>query len=154
MSFNIKSLKLAYKEIKRLKQKMITSRSAEFFFAAEDKFSEREKIWYLSQEFYEVVGYYPNLTNPRTFNEKLNWMKLHYEHPLQKICIDKYLVKTYVDKKLGEGYIIPLLGAYSDVNEIDFNSLPDRFVIKTTFDGGGLGVWVIKNKNKMNIDKL
>ena len=118
------------------------------------KLNTQQKIWFLSQKFYEEVGYFPNLKNPKSFNEKINWLKLNYYNPLEDICIDKYTMKEYIKAKLGKGYIIPTLGIYEDVNDIDFDNLPNSFVIKVTTSGSGEGVEIVKNKNKINIDKL
>ena len=154
IKFRIKSTKLVYKRIRELQRNQLTPRSSEFFWAAEEKYTLRDKIWYLSQEFYETVGYYPNIKQPRSYNEKLHWLKLNYYNPVENICIDKHLAKIYIDKILGEGYTIPLLGVYEDVNDIDFEKLPEKFVIKSPYDGGGLGMIVVDKKNKPDIDKL
>lgn len=154
LKIHLRSLKLAYKKIKQLEKNQISPRSAEFLWAAEDKYTLRDKIWKLSQEFYEVVGYYPNIRNPRSFNEKLHWLKLNYYNPQENICIDKYKVKEYIREKLGDGFTIPALGIYDDVNEIDFDSLPEKFVIKSPYDGGGLGMIVVDKSKKIDYDRL
>lgn len=154
LKLHFRSLKLAYQKIKQLEARQITPRRAEFFWAAEEKFTVRDKLWYLSQEFYEVVGYFPNIKNPKSFNEKLHWLKLNYYNPAENICIDKCSVKDYVREKLGEGFTIPLLGVYEDVNDIDFDVLPEKFVIKTPFDGGGLGMIVVDRKKGVDYDRL
>ena len=154
LKLHIKSLKLAYKKIKELEKKQITSRSSEFFWANEEKFTTQDKIWYLSQKFYEQTGYFPNFKNPKSLNEKLNWLKLNYYNPIENICIDKYEFKKYIKNKLGDGYTIPLLGVYDDVNDINFDKLPQKFVIKITTSGSGEGVEIVKDKNKIDVDKL
>ena len=154
IKIKFKSLKLAYKQIKELKKRQLSLRSSELFWLGEEKYSINERIWYLSQEFYETVGYYPNIKNPKSFNEKLHWLKLNYYNPAESVCIDKYSAKIYINKILGEGHTVPLLCVYTDVNDIDFKSLPEKFVIKSVFDGGGLGMRVVENNNKLDIDKL
>lgn len=116
--------------------------------------TNNQKIWYLSQRFFEECGYFPNLKNPKSFNEKINWMKLNYYNPLEQRCIDKYEFKNYIKEVLGEGYTIPLLGVYDNVNDIQFEKLPRSFVIKITTLGSGVGVKIIKNKAKLNVDKI
>ena len=90
-----------------------------------------------------------NLDNPRLFDEKLNWLKINKKEPKYTKYVDKYEAKFIVSKIIGEKYIIPTLGIYNDIKEIDFESLPNQFVIKTTHDSGG--VFVCREKNKKNI---
>lgn len=157
IKFKIRSLKLTNKEINEFDHKtrsdLISARKY-FVWANENKLTQNEKRWLLETLFYEQVGYFPDLTNPKSFNEKLNWMKLHYDNPLQKRCVDKYEFKEYIKEKLGEGYTIPLIGVYKDVNDIDFTSLPNKFVIKTTVNGGSYSVQIVKDKSKLDINDL
>lgn len=87
-----------------------------------------------------------NLKNPINYNEKLQWLKLYDRNPLYTILVDKYEVKKYVADKIGNEYIIPTIGIYDKFQDIDFNKLPDKFVIKCTHDSGGLVVCRDKNK--------
>ena len=89
-----------------------------------------------------------NLNNPQTFNEKLQWLKLNDRRDIYTTMVDKYEVKKYIANIIGEEYIIPTLGIYNSFDEIDFNKLPNQFVIKCTHDSGGLVI--VKDKNKMN----
>ena len=126
-----------------------------FFWSNEEKFTLKERMWYISQMFYEMVGYFPNLKNPRSINEKINWMKLHYDNPKHQRCIDKYEFKDYIKEKLGDGYTIPLLGVWEDIQDVDFDKLPDSFVLKINCTGSGVyGVRVVKDKNTYDLDKL
>ncbi len=154
LKLHIKSLKLAYKKIKELEKKQITPRSSKFFWATEAKFSTKDKIWYLSQTFYEQTGYFPNLKNPGSLNEKLNWLKLNYYNPIENTCIDKYEFKKYIKNQLGDGYTIPLIGVYDSVDDIDFKTLPQKFVMKVTISGNQEGMAFIKNKDKTDIEHL
>lgn len=79
-----------------------------------------------------------NLKNPQTFNEKLQWLKLYNRNPEYTKMVDKYEVKKYVADKIGEEYIIPTLGVWNKFEEIDFDTLPQQFVLKTTHDSGGV----------------
>lgn len=79
-----------------------------------------------------------DLTNPLTFNEKLQWLKLHNRVPEYTVMVDKYEVKEYVASKLGAEYIIPTLGVWETFDDIDFEKLPNQFVLKCTHDSGGL----------------
>ena len=106
---------------------------------------------YLKVRFRQRVGYWPNLKNPRTFNEKLQWLKLHDKHPEYTTMVDKIEAKKYVASIIGEQYIIPTLGVWNSVDEIDWDSLPNQFVIKVTSDSGG--IVVCKDKKSLDIEK-
>jgi len=86
----------------------------------------------------ERTGRKLNLDNPLTFNEKLQWLKLYDHNPLYTMMVDKYAAKKYVTDVIGEEYIIPLLGVWNNFDEIDFDALPDQFVLKCTHDSGGI----------------
>jgi len=90
-----------------------------------------------------------NLKNPKTFSEKIQWLKLYDRRPEYSMMVDKYEVKKYVADLIGEEYIIPTLNVWDSFDEIDFDTLPDQFVLKCTHDSGGL---VICN-DKANFDK-
>ena len=94
------------------------------------------------------VGRKLNINNPKTLNEKLQWMKFNYRFPLQSVVSDKLLVREYVKQKIGEQYLIPLLGKWEKYEDINFNQLPNEFVLKCNHDSGGLVVF--NNKNKLN----
>lgn len=91
-----------------------------------------------------------NLINPVTFNEKLQWLKLYNRKPEYTMMVDKYEVKKYVADSIGEEYIIPTLGVWERPNEIDFDSLPNQFVLKTTHGSGGYSVVICNNKETFN----
>lgn len=96
---------------------------------------------------------WPNLKNPKTFNEKLTWLKIYYRNPSYTPLVDKYNVKDYVKETIGEEYVIPTLGIWNHFDEIDFSALPQQFVLKTTHDSGNLGVIICKDKDSFDIDK-
>lgn len=105
---------------------------------------------YIEMKFKSRMGYKLDLENPRTFNEKLQWLKLHDHRPEYTMMVDKYEAKEYVARVIGEEHIIPTLGVWDSFNEIDFNSLPNQFVLKCTHDSGGLVI--CKDKTSLNID--
>lgn len=86
-----------------------------------------------------------NLKNPQTFNEKIQWLKLYDRKDTYTKMVDKYDVKKYVSKIIGEEYIIPTLGIYDNYNDIKFDKLPNSFVIKCTHDSGGVAICKDKN---------
>lgn len=104
---------------------------------------------YLKFNYRLLMGKKLDLNNPKTFNEKMQWLKLNDRNPLYTNLVDKYEVKKYISNVIGEEYIIPTLGVWNSFDEIDFNSLPSKFVLKVTHDSGG--VFIVKDK--MNIDK-
>lgn len=91
-----------------------------------------------------------NLGNPKTFTEKLNWQKLYDRNPLYTKLVDKYEVKKYVADLIGEEYLIKTIGVYDNVSQIDFDSLPDKFVLKCTHDSGD--IIICKNKEGLDIE--
>lgn len=94
------------------------------------------------------VGRKLNMNNPTTLNEKLQWLKFNYRFPLQSIVSDKLLVREYVNDKIGEKYLIPLIGSWKKYDDIDFSLLPEKFVLKCNHDSGGLVV--CNDKEKLN----
>lgn len=105
---------------------------------------------YLKLCFKEKIGRWPDLKNPRTFNEKIQWLKLHDRNPLYTQLVDKYEVRKYIAETIGEKYLIPLLGVWDSFDEIDFDKLPNQFVLKCTHDSGGLVI--CKDKSKLDIE--
>ena len=104
---------------------------------------------YLKLMYYFQTGKRLNLKHPKTFNEKLQWLKLHDRKPEYSTMVDKYAVKEYVAGIIGEEYIIPTLGIWDNAKDIDFEKLPNQFVLKTTIGGGG-DVIICKNKADFN----
>ena len=94
-----------------------------------------------------------NLENPKTFNEKLQWLKLYDRKIEYTTMVDKYAVKQYVADKIGENHIIPTLGVWDKFEDIDFDKLPNNFVLKCTHDSGGLVICRDKSKLDMNAAK-
>lgn len=99
--------------------------------------------------YWATMGKRLNLNNPKTFNEKLQWLKLYDRKSVYTTMVDKYESKKYVASIIGEEYIIPTLGVWSNADDIDFDKLPDRFVMKCTHDSGG--IIICKDKSKLNI---
>lgn len=93
---------------------------------------------YLKIKYRRDLGKSLNLKTPKSFNEKLQWLKLYDRNPLYTTLVDKYAVKLYVSQKIGSEYIIPTLGVWENFDSIDFNKLPSQFVLKTTHDSGGV----------------
>ncbi len=95
-----------------------------------------------------------NLINPKRFTEKIQLYKLKYRNPIMLQCTDKCEVRKVVEKKGLQNILIPLIGIYSDSNEIDFNTLPQQFVAKTTDGGGGNQVLICRDKNQLTSEQF
>lgn len=108
--------------------------------------------WYLSHLFKLEMGYPLNLKRPQTFNEKLNWLKLYDRNPLYTRMADKYEAKLIVSNIIGAKYVVPCYGVWDSFDDINFETLPNRFVIKGTNDSSG--VFICKNKEDLNKDAL
>lgn len=106
---------------------------------------------YISLRYRCQIGYWVNWTRPKTFTEKLQWLKVYNHRPEYTTMVDKYAVKKYVADRIGKQYIIPTLGVWDKVDDIDWDSLPEQFVLKTTHGGGSGGVVICKDK--MTFDK-
>lgn len=91
-----------------------------------------------------------DLSNPQGFNQKIQWLKLNDRKDIYTTMVDKYEAKKYVADRIGQEHIVPTLGIYNTFDEINFNSLPDQFVIKCTHDSGGLVI--CRDKNKLNLE--
>jgi len=86
-----------------------------------------------------------DLNDPQTYNEKIQWLKLYDSSPLKTTLADKYLVKDWVAERIGDEYIIPTLGVWDSFDDIDFNELPNQFVLKATH-GSGMNI-IVREKN-------
>ena len=106
---------------------------------------------YISLQYNYLTGKKLDLKNPRSFNEKIQWYKLYYKNPLLKTLVDKYNVREFVKSKIGEKYLINLIGVYNNPNEIDFEKLPEKFVVKCVH-GSGYNICV-KDKSILNIEQ-
>ena len=116
----------------------------------------REKIlrfmpapMYLRLKYRLAMGKRLELKSPKTYNEKLQWLKLHDRKPVYTDMVDKYEAKRFVSERIGEEYVIPTYGVWDSFDDIDFDTLPEQFVLKCTHDSGGLVI--VKDKSKLDI---
>lgn len=107
---------------------------------------------YLMGLYRGFMGCKLNLNNPSTFNEKLQWLKLYDHNQNYTMLVDKYLAKEKVASIIGEEYIVPTLGVWDNVEDINFDMLPDKFVLKTTHDSGG--VIICKDKKTLDVNNV
>lgn len=117
----------------------------------------REWFNWMSDKTYLKISYWARmhkklrLTPPTSYSEKLQWIKLYDRNPLYTKLVDKHDVKQYIEDKIGKKYIIPTIGMWEVFDDIDFNTLPNQFVLKCTHDSGGLVI--CKDKTKLDIKK-
>ncbi len=116
--------------------------------SSSSKYYSLDDAEFLKRKYKSIFKKELNLENPCSFNEKIQWLKLYDRRPEYTTMVDKYLVKEYVGNIIGTQYIIPTLGVWDSFGEIDFEKLPDRFVLKCTHDSGGLAIC----KNKETFD--
>lgn len=107
---------------------------------------------YLGKKFKVILGYEMNFDDPKTFNEKLQWLKLYDRKAEYTKMVDKYLVREYIKEKIGEKYLIPLLGVWDKPEDIDFSHLPKQFVLKCNHNSGGL--CICRDKSKISENKI
>ena len=113
----------------------------------------RNDVWYISVLFRCKMGYSLNLDNPKTFQEKLQWLKLYDRNPKYTNLVNKYSVKDYVSDIIGAQYVIQTLGVWDSAEDIDWERLPDEFVLKTTHDGGGGGIIICRDRFAFDKEK-
>lgn len=106
---------------------------------------------FLKKKYYANTGRNLNLESPKTFNEKLQWLKMYDRNPIYTVMADKYLVKEYVANIIGAEHIVPTMGVWERPEDINFEDLPNQFVLKCNHNSG-LGMYICKDKTKMNID--
>lgn len=120
------------------------------------KFIKSDSL-YLKLYFRLFMGEKLDLGTPKTFNQKIQWLKLHNTNPEYTRMVDKYEAREIIKKELGEKYLIPLLGVWDKFEEIDFTKLPDQFVLKPTNDSGSIVICndrstfnIVKARKKLN----
>lgn len=106
---------------------------------------------YLEWKLYLVCGEKMDWKNPKTLNQKMQWLKVYDRKPVYTTMADKYAAREWMGNKIGEEYLVPLLGVWKNAKDIDFDSLPDKFVLKTTHDSHG--VVVCRDKSSLNIEQ-
>lgn len=108
---------------------------------------------FLKRKFKACMGRELDLDAPITFNEKLQWLKLYDRNPKYTMLVDKFLVRDHIRERLGEEYLIPLIGVWDSPDEIDFDRLPNEFVLKCNHNSG-LGMYICRDKSQMDVKKV
>lgn len=127
-----------------------------YFFSATHTEGLLSDSYFLKLQYRCVFGKKPNMSTPQSFSEKLLWLKLFDHRPEYTMMVDKYAVKKYVADIIGEQFVIPTIGVWNRPEEIEWDTLPDQFVLKCTHDSGGLVICKDKSKLDKNaaIEKL
>lgn len=134
--------------------KFLTNKDYRFLvLAARTKMTNICDDVFLKKMYKIKTGKMLDLENPVCYTEKLQWLKLYDRRPEYTIMVDKCAAKDYVASKIGREYIIPTLGIWNNPDEIDFDLLPEKFVIKCNHNSG-LGMYICRDKSKMNITKV
>lgn len=106
---------------------------------------------YMKMCFKMKLHYEPDFEHPKTFNEKIQWSKLHYHNPELTMLADKYSVRSFVEERIGTEYLVPLYGVFDSVDDIDLDKLPEKFVLKCTHDSQS--TFVCTDKAKFNFNE-
>ena len=138
-----------YKTIRNNPQEL--SRMIDAFLSRQRLMKHLPDSIYLKMRYALCIHKRLNLSNPVSFNEKLQWLKLYYQDPLYEMLADKYMVKEYVKRYSPELKVIPTIGVWEKAEEIDFNKLPEQFVIKCTHDTGS--TVICKNKKEFDTEE-
>ena len=110
-------------------------------------------LWFVKTMYRLRTGKEIDIKNPQTYNEKLQWLKIYNRHDFQHSRVDKLTVKDIVAREIDSRYIIPTIGIWDSPAQIDFDTLPERFVLKTTHGYGGKGVVVCNDPETFNRKK-
>lgn len=142
--------------------KKLFAMAGRFLFNPKVRFGYLEELGFFNRmsderylrKLYKVrMGEALNLESPRNFNEKLQWLKLNDRRPEYTMMVDKYRARDYIAEKIGKQYLIPLLGVWDSVDEIDFDSLPNQFVLKCNHNSGR-GMCICRDKSRLNIPRV
>lgn len=106
---------------------------------------------YVRIKYWSILGRWPNLSKPRYLSEKIQWLKLHHTDKRYPMLVDKYAVREYIAKEIGEEYLVPIIGVWDKVEDIQWELLPKKFVLKTT-DGSHTNI-ICTDKDKLDIAK-
>ena len=108
---------------------------------------------YIKKQYSAIIGKPLDLDNPKSFSEKLQWLKLYDHNPQYTIMADKYRVREYVSNIIGSDYLIPILGVWNRARDINFDQLPQAFVLKCNHNSGG-GMCICKDKSRLDVDEV
>ncbi len=114
--------------------------------------TDKQRREIIAKVYAKKIGRPLDWSNLSAYTEKMQWEKLYGDNPMKPILADKYLVREWISEKIGEEYLIPLLGVWDSFDEIDFDSLPNKFVLKTNHGSGTNEI--VKDKSKLKIKSV
>lgn len=132
-----------YQHIQRMK---LLKKTKKFESIPEDKYAE-----VIEEEYSKVLGHTLNWNNLQTYTEKMQWEKIYDKNPMKTMLADKYCVREWIENKIGNEYLIPLIGVWDSFDDIDFDLLPNQFVLKTNH-GTGTNL-IVKSKEELNLKR-
>lgn len=116
-------------------------------YLLEEKLTPDMTRRYLERRAFTALFYYPRLDIPRTMNEKMLWTALHWKDPRLSVLADRYETKRYIAQTVGERYVVPDIGVYTDVDQIEWDALPEQFAAKSTANFGGDHLYLVRHKS-------
>jgi hypothetical protein len=125
-----------------------------FTYLLDKEFSVEQKKWFIEKQSMKALGYFPDLDNPKSVNEKTQWYKLNYQDKRMTELADKFKFKDIVSDAIGKGRTARLLGVWSSAREVDFESLPNSFVLKSNWGSGSRHVLIVKDKSNIDINRV
>ena len=139
----LKKIPWAYAYVQHLERRMLIRK-----INAQKKLPWQEQIRMVEETYLQRIGHPLNWDNLRTYTEKMQWAKMYDNDPRKSQLSDKYGVRAWVAERIGEEHLIPLLGCWDHFDEIDFDTLPNQFVLKTN-NGSGTNL-IVKDKSTLN----
>lgn len=136
------------------RQKAIEKQLAYLSWHMHQNITLKEEITWFKRKFYSEIGYMLDLKEPKTFNEKINWYRFFYNNPIIPSIVDKITFKDYIREQIGDGYTAKLYGDWDDESQIDFNKLPNKFVLKSNHANRGRQIILVKDKNTVDFEEL
>ena len=134
--------------------KYVCDKDYRFLINAErGRYDHWDDAKYQKRKFKAIMGRELDFENVQTMNEKIQWLKMYNRQPEHTMMADKYLVRDYIRETLGEAYLIPLIGAWDSPDDIDFDALPEKFVLKCNHNSG-VGMYICRDKSKMDVNKV
>lgn len=153
-------LEFCYKKLPGLKDASNTNTTHRYVdnlplesYLMEGRITREMQQIHCEQKAYHQLGYFPDLKNPKSFNEKIIWLALNYKNPDIAAAADKGKAKEWIARRVGSEYVIPLIGVYCSVQDIDFDALPQRFVAKLNDGWGADKILIVRDKNQLDVDQ-
>lgn len=141
---------LIFETAHKVKRKIIKTYKKYFTVQYPETYILSDKS-FIKKKYKDRLGKEINLSDPKTFCEKQNWLKLYDRKPIYTVMADKYLARDFVAERIGEEYLVPLLGVWDNADEIDFSLLPDEFVLKCNHNSD---VIICTDKSKLDIEDV